>query len=381
MKNHKGLFIAIVSGVGCLLLGEIAVILNVSSLKVWATPLCWTGYILLVDSYLFYKRGTSLIQRHPRHVLLTIPTSCGLWVIFEGYNLLLKNWEYLNVPSHPLVAGVGYFWSFGTILPRYPYEVSLEALGLKGEEVTFQSQDGLKLSGTLIVKDTSNPLIILCHGVGANRYDLVETARALYEEGHFNLFLFDFRAHGRSGGWLTSFGYREQKDLLGVLHYLDSRENLVHQYGVFGVSMGGVVGIMVAAQDERIQALCVDSPFADLEETMKKHLQLIYPFPEFPFFTFTKFSYNLLFMTDLRNVSPLRVVKNISPRPFYLINGGKDERMTPERAKAIYERAAEPKTLWIVPGAGHLEGRAIAAEEYDRSIVSFFSNALGKKNP
>ncbi len=96
---------------------ELAILLGIETLKVWITPLCWTGYILLLDAFLFHKKGESLLRTRPRHFLLTLPLSVGLWLIFEAYNLILKNWEYLNVPLNPWIAYPGYVWSFATILP------------------------------------------------------------------------------------------------------------------------------------------------------------------------------------------------------------------------------------------------------------------------
>ncbi|MBI4437291.1 MAG: alpha/beta fold hydrolase [Candidatus Omnitrophica bacterium] len=263
-----------------------------------------------------------------------------------------------------------------TFLPRYPYEVSLKEIGLTGEEVRFRSRDGLWLSGTLLLAGWNDPWIILCHGVGANRFDLIEMARFLVQEGSFNIFFFDFRAHGKSEGWATSFGYREQRDLLGALDYLESRRGGPQRYGLYGISMGASVGILVAAEDLRIQALCVDSPFVDLEESIAKHSQLLYPLPRFPFAFLACFSYNLRFLTDVRKISPIKVVHKISPRPLFIMNGGEDDRMLPERARDLYEKASEPKTLWLIPGAGHLEGRAVAEKRYDESVLHFFSSAL-----
>ena len=114
--QRKNLFLT-AGGLLFLLLGECAILLRNEALKVWVTPFCWTGYILLVDSYLFRKRGSSLFQDYLWQMLLTFPISTALWLIFGGYNLLLKNWEYLNIPSHPLLKYPGFAWSFGTILP------------------------------------------------------------------------------------------------------------------------------------------------------------------------------------------------------------------------------------------------------------------------
>ena len=117
MKKQNKVFLTAGGGLTFILLGEFAILLGIEPLKVWVTPFCWTGYILFVDSFVYQRKKSSFIQNSPLEALFSIPISAGLWALFEGYNLLLKNWEYLNVPSNPLIAYPGYFWSFGTILP------------------------------------------------------------------------------------------------------------------------------------------------------------------------------------------------------------------------------------------------------------------------
>ena len=43
--------------------------------------------------------------------------SIPLWVVFEGYNLLIENWHYINLPENPLIRYFGYAWAFATISP------------------------------------------------------------------------------------------------------------------------------------------------------------------------------------------------------------------------------------------------------------------------
>lgn len=261
-------------------------------------------------------------------------------------------------------------------LPRYPYEVSLEAVGLSGEDLQFKSRDGTLLSGTLLLSGPKEATVILCHGVGANRFDLLDIARVLHQKGSFNVLLFDFRAHGRSQGRMTSFGYREQWDLLGALDTLDRRQDLSGPYGLYGVSMGGVVGMLVAAEDARIQSVFVDSPFSDLKEIISRHVERLYFLPRFPFAKMGHLSYHLLFLKDPAEISPVEAVHRISPRSFYLVNGAEDERMTPQEAKRLFERAHHPRHLWLVPGAGHLEGRSAASDQYDQALLQFFEQTL-----
>ena len=81
------------------------------------TPIAWSAYILIADAATFAVTGRSRLNDAPlslaRMALLSIP----LWLIFEGYNLRLQNWEYTGVPLPWAAAVLGYGWSFATITP------------------------------------------------------------------------------------------------------------------------------------------------------------------------------------------------------------------------------------------------------------------------
>jgi hypothetical protein len=81
------------------------------------TPLQWTGLILFLDGWRKQRHGTSLISDHFREFLLLCAISVASWLVFEGYNVLLKNWRYVNLPENPLVRIPGYVWAFATISP------------------------------------------------------------------------------------------------------------------------------------------------------------------------------------------------------------------------------------------------------------------------
>ena len=258
--------------------------------------------------------------------------------------------------------------------PRYP-SLYPESPSLPLEEITFQTEDGLRLRGSFSLRDPKRPTILLCHGVGANRTDLYLFAQLLYEKGGFNVLSFDFRGHGQSEGRLTSYGALEQRDLEAALAFLD-RRLLRREYGLLGVSMGASVGILVASRDLRLKALWVDSPYSDLAKAIEAHLKLLYGFPKFPFVPFSLLSYRLLFHTAAENVSPIGKIGGMVPRPLMIVNGVKDERMRPEFAKKLYEKAKEPKSLWLIPGAGHLEGHLIDPKGYDERLLAFFEKAF-----
>ena len=68
------------------------------------TPIQWTGLILFLDGWLKRRRGHSLLADHPLEMLILAVISIPSWAIFEGYNELLGNWRYLNLPDSLWVA-------------------------------------------------------------------------------------------------------------------------------------------------------------------------------------------------------------------------------------------------------------------------------------
>jgi hypothetical protein len=81
------------------------------------TPLQWTGLILFLDGLYRWKTGGSLISDHFGEFLLLCLISIGSWLIFEWYNLGLKNWRYVGLPDNFWIRYPGYVWAFATISP------------------------------------------------------------------------------------------------------------------------------------------------------------------------------------------------------------------------------------------------------------------------
>lgn len=285
-----------------------------------------------------------------------------------------------------LFLAVFWAWAFSglvllrnTLLPRLPMPVSAEQVPLPIEEVRFRATDGVELAGWLITPTHPEaPWLILCHGLGTNRADLLDLAAGLHGEG-FGLLLFDFRAHGESAGRATSFGFREQRDLEGALAFLGSRPEVpARPYGVYGVSMGGAVALLVAAEDERIGAVVADSAYADLERSMDDHRRLLSPWlPRVPFLWFLSASYRLRFGVWPKQVAPTAAISNISPRPVLLIQGASDPQVPVGHGRMLLERAREPKDLWVVEDGGHLGAYAGDVGGYTERVVGLFRGALG----
>jgi hypothetical protein len=116
-KSYRGLRGYGYGGIGLILLAEISIIFGWDVLSTWVTPFCWTGYILLLDSVVLKLRGRSLMTTDTAAFWWMWPLSVAFWLIFEGYNLRIDNWYYINMPPHAWVTWFGKTWAFATIMP------------------------------------------------------------------------------------------------------------------------------------------------------------------------------------------------------------------------------------------------------------------------
>jgi fermentation-respiration switch protein FrsA (DUF1100 family) len=140
--------------------------------------------------------------------------------------------------------------------------------------------------------------------------------------------------------------------------------------------MGGAVAVMVAARDERLGAVAVDSIYPNLEESIAHHMKLLYRLPRMPFLAFVSSVYRIRFGVWPRQMSPIEAISHISPRAVLIIHGGSDLRMPKDDATRLFEAAHEPKQLWIVEGVDHLAGLQDDPATYLRKLVGFFDAYL-----
>src|SRR5215831_19397499 len=103
---------------GLVLIADEALLpLQIPLLARWFTPVMWTAYILLVVAWVLRRDGRSLLHDRPREAVFMATVSIPLWLLFEAYNVRLRNWAYFGVPEPAWVAGIAYAWAFATIWP------------------------------------------------------------------------------------------------------------------------------------------------------------------------------------------------------------------------------------------------------------------------
>lgn len=102
---------------GALVGAEWLMFRRVEPVATYFTPLAWTAYILLADAAVFAVKGRSRLHDAPGKLAQAAVLSLPLWLLFEAYNLRLRNWAYVGLPENGVARHAGYAWSFATITP------------------------------------------------------------------------------------------------------------------------------------------------------------------------------------------------------------------------------------------------------------------------
>jgi len=244
--------------------------------------------------------------------------------------------------------------------------------GLKYEEVTFRSKDGTLLSGWFIpATGRSRGTVIHFHGNAQNMTSHFGFVSWLPAQG-FNLFVFDYRGYGKSGGSPNRRGVFE--DSLAALDYLAGRPDVERdRLLVLGQSLGGANAI--AAIGSRplagIRAVAIDSAFASYRGIVRDKIAAM------PLLSLLRTPLAHLLIND--ELSPDEVIANIAPTPLLIIHGTADPVIPYSHGQRLFELAHEPKQFWTIEGGDHTEAFADAGSVYCRRLVAFFNEALEGK--
>ena len=257
------------------------------------------------------------------------------------------------------------------------YTVSPYELDLPAEAIAFSPMIGDYLvSGWYIPAPDATTTILVCPGYRSRKADVLGLCAKLWHAGH-NVLVFEYYGHGTVVGKPVTLGYREINDFLGAVSYAKERDAQAH-LGVMGFSMGAAVAIMCSANNNDIEAIVADSPFATHESVIDYNFRRV---AHMPFAPFVWIADSLLWWRagyHFHQVEPLRDIGRLAPRPILLIQSGKDTIVDPLDTVRLYNAAGEPKELWSFPTVDHCGAYFTDRVAYTRKVLDFFDLHLKK---
>lgn len=253
----------------------------------------------------------------------------------------------------------------------------LQRTSAKKEDFEVTAPDGAVLRGWKVRPAAPNGgWVLLFHGVSDNRTGMLGAAEFLLRH-HYSVVMMDARAHGKSGGEMATYGWKERFDTAAITQVLFSTESVRHLFAL-GASMGGAIALQSAAVEPRIEAVVAEAPFASLREVSYDYSGLdISPVLGktllWPASYFAMRGAAQAGQFDPDDVSPEEAVSQRA-FPVLLICGTRDRRIPCRHAERIYRGARGASQLWVVEGAGHAAALGTTPREYEDHVIQFFDD-------
>lgn len=254
-----------------------------------------------------------------------------------------------------------------------PDRVGRPPADLGAVTVRVPSPAGAPLAGWFVTAPAGAPAVVLLHGITDDRGDMVPRARLLRDAG-FAVLMVDGRGHGESPRQRVTYGWTERLDAAAAVAYVRRRRPRT-RVGVIGVSLGGA-GAALAGEALGADAVVLESVFTTLDATVRSRLRRWGRPVAGPLHATLVRQAPRLLGAPFESVAPVRAVGRLGA-PVLIAGGGRDPYTPPDETRALFDAAAEPKALWIVPDARHQDLLRADPDGYRAHVLAFLVATLG----
>ncbi|WP_163755334.1 alpha/beta hydrolase [Mycobacterium botniense] len=235
----------------------------------------------------------------------------------------------------------------------FPSRSPVPAVGAvlgRGEDVTLDTEDGMRLGGWFIPAADCGPAVLVCNGNAGDRMMRAPLAAALARAG-LSVLLFDYRGYAGNPGRPCEKGLAA--DARAARAFLDAHPHVDPLRIVyFGESLGAAVAVRLALESPPA-ALVLRSPFTSLADVGRLH------YPWLPV--------SALLADRYPSIDRIQRVA----APVLVIAGERDNLVPAELSRRLYEKACEPKRFVMVAGADHNSPQLLDGTEMLDAVLRF----------
>ncbi len=245
--------------------------------------------------------------------------------------------------------------------------------GLEAESVRFETSTGGTVAGWFAPGRPGQGAVLLLHGVRASRHDMVARALFLHRLGFATLAI-DLPGHGESSARHITFGANESLAVPAALAWL-ARRCPGERVGAIGVSLGAA-SLVLARPDPAPAAIVLESMYPTIEEAVADRLALHAGAPAAALAPVLLWQMPWRLGITPAQLHPIDALAALRG-PLLIAAGDVDRHTTPAETQRLYAAArADDKSLWMVPGAAHVDLYRFAPAEYERRVGGFLRNRL-----
>jgi len=199
------------------------------------------------------------------------------------------------------------------------------------EEIVFKAADGTKLIAWYQPAKGSKPTLLYFTGNSGNVANRAGKIRTIASCG-YGVFMLNYRRYGGSEGRPTEA--RNAADAVSAYDCLRGLGVAPSDIVAYGESLGTAVATRLSLQRE-VQALVLEAPFTSTVDVGK--------------LMWKGFPLGIIMVDQYRTIDRIGEV-NV---PLFMVHGGRDSIIPLYLARRVYQAANEPKSLVVVPQAGH----------------------------
>jgi len=252
-----------------------------------------------------------------------------------------------------LAVGLAMWSRFVESMIFYPVrgvEMTPTQLGIAGEEVFFEAEDGVRIHGFYLPAPGARRALLFLHGNAGNASHRLPNAAELAKLD-CSVLVIDYRGYGLSGGRATESGtYADAR--AGLRHLVEQRGFSESRVIVFGRSLGGAVAVDLA-QDRPLAGVILESTFPSIADVASSAPGGAW----------------LGALAGRRFDSAAKIGRIRAPLLFF--HGDRDEVIRHELGRRLFEIAPSPKAFETIRGAGHNDLTQVGGRRYFERIRAF----------
>jgi fermentation-respiration switch protein FrsA (DUF1100 family) len=266
--------------------------------------------------------------------------------------------------------------------PIYPFVIMDQ---LKLDEVEFQSEDGTLLTGWYFstLQNCANEkyqpscipkikkpkgLVVQFHGNGENMSTHYRAMSWVLLQG-YDLFVFDYRSYGESGGSKSLRGAVEDSTA-AVQWSVEKARSQNLPLILFGQSLGGTLLLRSLSHNPPntpIAAVVIEGSFSTYQGIAREKLAMFWISWPLQWLAY-------IFISD--RWSPLTPkINNIAPTPVLVLHSREDRIVPFHHGERLFKALPQPKQFWPIEEPGHINSWVAEGGAVRKKLAGFFDHA------
>jgi uncharacterized protein len=282
----------------------------------------------------------------------------------------MRGGSLLRLVAYTLAVAVlivcGSAWYAGSKLIEPQFHIVARPAGFAAENVSIPGV-GHAVAGWWVDAGKSTPVVLLVHGLGADRSSMVPRAELLMRRG-FSVLLIDLQAEGETRGNAITLGYLESLDVVVARDWI-KRTAPGRKIGVIGCSLGGA-SVLLAPQPSGFNAVVLESVYPRIGRAVENRIRMRLGNLAPVLTPILLLQLEPRLHIAVSDLEPIRWIGQLGASVL-VAAGSLDLHTTLEESRELFNAAAAPKSLWIVEGAIHEDLLAFDPKGYEENVLGF----------